>query len=235
MLPPHAAHDFIDRTSELDEISAFLDDVRGGPAALVVEGPAGIGKTSLLDAGLTLARSHEYRVLVSRPTEAEASLSFAGLGDLFEDALDEVSAELPDPQREALEVVLMRREAEDLPPSELAVSLGVRGVIAALAVNTPVIVSVDDLQWLDPSSARFLDFALRRLRSARVGLLGSVRSDERPGLIPSLEQAFPDGRVHPAHPGSTRDGLHTIDARADPRLLWRQPLAWTRARSRSVS
>lgn len=195
MLPPQAADDFIGRTSELDEISAFLDDVRGGPAALVVEGPAGIGKTSLWDAGLTLARSQEYRVLVSRPTEPEASLSFAGLGDLFEDALDEVSAELPDPQREALEVVLMRREAEDLPPSELAVSLGVRGVIAALAVNTPVIVSVDDLQWLDPSSARFLDFALRRLPSARVGLLGSVRSDERPGLIPSLEQAFPDGRV----------------------------------------
>ena len=75
----------VGRDRELRDISAFLDRVEAGPGALVLEGSAGIGKTTLWPAGVGEAASRGYRVLQSRGAESEARLSYAALGDLLGD------------------------------------------------------------------------------------------------------------------------------------------------------
>jgi hypothetical protein len=87
---------------------------------------------------------------------------------------------LPGPQRRAIEVALLREEpdhaggAVDL----RAVAAGVRSLIVAMAVERPVLIAVDDVQWLDPASASILEFVVRRLGHERVGLVATRRLGE---------------------------------------------------------
>src|SRR5690349_1286547 len=92
------------RRSELDALRRFVEAVPDGGAELVIEGEPGIGKTSLLGAGLTEAHARGLMVLGSRPAQADATVSFSGLDDLFHDVVDDVVPSLPEPQRVALEV-----------------------------------------------------------------------------------------------------------------------------------
>ena len=184
----------VGRTSELAELAGFLDIVWDGLAGLLVEGPAGIGKTALLDAGLDHARARGFRVLVSRPAQPDVSLSLAGLVDLFEDVPSEAWDQIPAPQRSALDAALLRTTSTEAPTDQLALSLGARGVLQALSRSSPVIVAVDDLQWLDGSSVQVLSYAMRRLRTAPVAFIGSLRSEEGSGLVSSLTRGFPDAR-----------------------------------------
>ena len=87
----------IGREAELSVLGAFLDDVRGGPAALLLDGEAGVGKTTLWKEGLEAARERSYRILTCQPVESEAKLSFAALGDLLGGVVEEVAAFLPGP------------------------------------------------------------------------------------------------------------------------------------------
>src|SRR5258708_6746918 len=103
--------EIVGREEELASLHAFIDERPGGPVALVLEGEAGIGKSTLWLAGLEHARTSGLRVLSSRPAEAERSLAHVGLGDLFEDVLDDVLPALTAPRRRALEVALLRNEA----------------------------------------------------------------------------------------------------------------------------
>src|SRR5262250_1310282 len=96
------------RQLELARVSSFLDAVPSGPGALILGGDAGIGKTALWLDTLEQARARSYRMLSSRPSQSEAKLSFAALGDLFEGVVDEALDGLPPPQRSALEVALLR-------------------------------------------------------------------------------------------------------------------------------
>jgi predicted ATPase len=85
-------------------------------------------------------------------------------------------ADLPEPQRRALEVALLRSEPEG-EPSQRAVALATLGVLRAIAGERPTVVGVDDVQWLDPESESALAFLVRRLRNDRVGLLMTRRSE----------------------------------------------------------
>ena len=87
----------VGRQAELESIHAFLERAAEGPRALVLEGEAGIGKSTLWVAGVEAARTRGFRVLVSRPAEAERRLTHAGLGDLFEGVLESVLPALPAP------------------------------------------------------------------------------------------------------------------------------------------
>jgi DNA-binding CsgD family transcriptional regulator len=122
-------------------------------------------------------------------------LSYSALADLFEDALDDVLAELPGPQRRALQVALLMADAGGQPLDQRAVSAGVLGAIRSLARNGPLAIAVDDSQWLDGSSAESLEYALRRLRAERVALLASSRV--HPSVTPplSVDRALGDHRV----------------------------------------
>src|SRR5206468_3083539 len=103
-----------------------------GSATLVLEGQAGIGKTTLWSRGVAEAATRGYRVLACRPSEPETKLSFSALGDLLAESLEDVLPALPVPQRQALEAALFLADVTDTPPSQLAVSLGVRGALRGL-------------------------------------------------------------------------------------------------------
>jgi hypothetical protein len=116
-------------------------------------------------------------VLVTRPSEAEARLSFAGLADLLDEVGEGPLAGLPAPQRRALEVALVRVEPTGVPPEPLAIAAGLLRVLRLLAVNEPVLLAIDDLQWLDSASADALAYAARRALDQPVRLLLSRRSE----------------------------------------------------------
>jgi DNA-binding CsgD family transcriptional regulator len=163
--------EIIGRESELADVVAFIDEQRDGPAALILDGEAGIGKSTIWLAGVDHARSRGHTVLLSRPAEAERSLAHAGLGDLFEAVLDDALPALSAPRRRALEVALLRQEAAGHPVDRRAVAVAVRDALAYLSDDAAVLVAIDDIQWLDPSSASALAFALRRLDTNHVVVL----------------------------------------------------------------
>src|SRR5437773_12486593 len=101
----------IGRERELATIREFVAGIPAGPRSLLLEGAAGIGKTTLWRAGLRAAQKHSYHVLSCRPAELESRLAFGAVIDLLAGVDEVVLDSLPDPQRRALEVALLRREA----------------------------------------------------------------------------------------------------------------------------
>jgi DNA-binding CsgD family transcriptional regulator len=168
-----AGDDVVGREQELALLDAFLRGLGGG-AALRLEGAAGVGKTALVREALARARPRSFRVLACSPAEAERSLSYAALGDLVEPAQERL-ARLPEPQRRALEVALVLAADDDAAPDQRAVAAATLSLLRSLARDGPVLVVVDDVQWLDQPSAHALRFALRRLESEPVGLLTALR------------------------------------------------------------
>ena len=166
-------------------IEAFVADLESGPSALVLVGEAGIGKTILWSAGVEAARQSGGCVLTCRGVEAEASLSFSGLSELLAPVLDDVTRSLASPRRRALEVALLLVEPGEVAPDAHAVGLAVLEVLRLLSEQGPMVVALDDAQWLDPASAGALQIGLRRLHEAPVGLFVTVR--EAPGLSVPIE------------------------------------------------
>ncbi len=189
-MPDVAVPGLIGREAERQAVSRFLDAVPSGRAVLTIHGEPGMGKSLLFREAVSGAIRREYRVLVSRPGPRDATLSFSGLGDLLHPVVDEISGTLPEPQRRALEVALLLRESDDEPPGPLAVALAVRGALVALCRSLPLIVALDDSQWLDEPTAAALAHALRRLETEPIGLLavaqpeGSV--DPGQGVLASM-------------------------------------------------
>src|SRR5258708_15677356 len=100
----------VGRARELEAVSAFLEAMAGGPAGLIFAGEPGIGKTTLWMEALARARERSLMVLSARPVAAEARLAFAALADLLEPVAGGVLAGLPEPQRRALAVALLRED-----------------------------------------------------------------------------------------------------------------------------
>jgi DNA-binding CsgD family transcriptional regulator/Tfp pilus assembly protein PilF len=165
----------VGRRAELDAARQLLGDLSNGAAHLVFEGPAGIGKSTVWAAAVGLAKSEGATVLVSRPATGDAALPWAGLSDLLGSVAPDAIGELPEPQRRAVEVALARREPETAPLDELGVRLGTLAILQALATDRPVVVAIDDVQWLDAATAGVLAFALKRVEPARVGLVAAQR------------------------------------------------------------
>jgi hypothetical protein len=103
------------RDGELGAVERFLDGVPSGPSALVLEGTAGIGKTTLWQAATQRAAARGYATLSCRASESETRLSLAALADLLAEVAEESLGRLPAPQRQALEVALLRRDAHGGP------------------------------------------------------------------------------------------------------------------------
>jgi MoxR-like ATPase len=101
----------VGRDEELSQIEAFLES-GALPRAFVLEGEAGIGKTTLWRAAVAAAAARGFRVLVAEPGEREQSLAFAALGDLLRDVVQGALPELPPPQRQALRVALLLDDPE---------------------------------------------------------------------------------------------------------------------------
>ena len=166
----------VGREEELERVELFLDAARHAPRALVLEGEAGVGKTSIWEAALTGAQRAGSRTLVARPGEAETGFAYAALGDLLRDDLDAL-AELPSRQRRALEAALLLDDEHDHTPEQQSVALGVLAVLRRLAESRPLVVAIDDVQWLDAASKLVLGYAVRRLDSGPVALLLAWRTE----------------------------------------------------------
>jgi DNA-binding NarL/FixJ family response regulator len=165
----------VGRESELGAVETFLGSER--PCVVAIVGEPGIGKTTLWQAAVEHARSKGARVLIARPTESEARLAFAGLADLLAEVPDELFARLPEPQRVGLDAALLRA-VSTRPPERRVVGAGFLTLLRSLAGESEVVCAIDDLQWLDASSAAAVEFALRRLGEEPVRGLVSVRTTE---------------------------------------------------------
>jgi DNA-binding CsgD family transcriptional regulator len=138
-------------------------------------------------------------VLQARAAETEVQLSYAALADLVGADFEATRRKLPPIQELALAAALLRAEAAE-PAEPRTISTAFVGVLASLADSTPLLVAIDDVQWLDPASSGALAFAARRL-PARVGLLLTRRGDAGEVAPLGLERALPDGRLERLTPG----------------------------------
>lgn len=200
-VPDGPALDEARRVYGRDEEIASIQAILGAPSALprVVEirGPAGAGKSTIWEAAISSAAQAGHVVLRSRPAESEANLSFAGLRDLIDAHFDDVAPDLPAPQAQALAVALLRRSAER-PERPGTVEAAFLRALHVLADRQPVVVAVDDLQWLDRPTRRVLEFAARRLGGAPIAIIATVRTHlaDDPGGPPDLGGAVHPGAIH---------------------------------------
>jgi DNA-binding CsgD family transcriptional regulator len=178
--------EIVGREPELAVVHEFLE--RGSARALVVTGDPGIGKTTLWEAALGNARERGFRVLSTRASSAEARLSHAALIDLLDGVdTEEFAVALPGPQLYALEVALLRAQPVET-PVDSGVALGLLNALRALS-DRPLVLAIDDVQWLDAPSVASLAFAGRRLEGDGPLFLLA----RRPGRRSMLERALEAG------------------------------------------
>ncbi|WP_019926214.1 LuxR family transcriptional regulator [Nocardia sp. BMG111209] len=163
-----------DKSSVIDE---FLATARIDGAAVLVEGEAGLGKTTLIQSAVGRARDLGFRVLSAQPNIAEFDYAYSALVDLVRPIDSAIWDELPGLQRRAVDRMLLRENSgdSDVPADERAVAAGCLGAIQRSADEKPVLLAIDDMHWLDPSSVRVVSYVARRL-AGRVGVLGATRS-----------------------------------------------------------
>jgi len=173
------------REVELNRIAELVEAARGGRGGtLLVRGEAGVGKTALLD--VASWRTTGMRKLRTVGLEAESSLPFSALAELADRLLDGIS-ELSPPQAAAIEGALAL--GPPAPGDRFAVCAGFLGLLSHAAEREPVLVLVDDAQWLDPASAEALAFAGRRLASSAAAMLVAARDEDGGSFSgPGLEQ-----------------------------------------------
>jgi len=197
----------VGREAELEELAEFVASADSRRACVLTGGP-GVGKTTLWEAGVDLGRRRGLRVLSARASGAETQLAFAALTDLLDGVGGDEFSALPPPQLHALDVALLRAEPTGEPPPRAAVSVGFLNALRALAAEAPLLVAIDDVQWLDAASAEAVAFAVRRLEGQPVRFLFAKRS----GGSSLLERAHgPKGLQHLA--------VHPLSFGAAQRLL----------------
>lgn len=163
-----------------------------------------MGKTALLGAAIGQARRRGFLVLSARPVEAEAAFSFSALSDLVRPQLAAIVDELAQPQRAALEAALLLKDIEGDPPEPHAVAVAAVSALALLVRIQPVLVAIDDAQWLDAPSRLALQYVARRL-PPRVAFVITQRSDRDViALAVDAEQV----RLGPMSPGALQQLIH---------------------------
>lgn len=187
----------VGRAEQVAALRVALDEVAAGDAPIAwLEGDPGIGKSVLWEAATREAHERGFRVLAARPAEPEADLGFAGLAELLSDLDDATFDCLPATQRQALLNALFRGDDCGVPGPEIGthvVFAAFTTLVRALAASGPVTVAVDDSQWLDPTSAKALAFAFRRVAGRPVGLVAAARPGSA-GPLTSLARSIEPGR-----------------------------------------
>ncbi|HEY6887516.1 MAG TPA: AAA family ATPase, partial [Solirubrobacter sp.] len=191
----------IERDGQLAIATELLERALGGGGGLlVVEGQAGTGKTRLLAELTAAARERGAAILTARGGELELDVTYGIARQLFERRLHDASAE----ERERLLAGAARlaqaavgSDADVVFSPETGVDHGLYWLVANLEAEGPLVLVIDDAQWADVASARFLLYLARRVDSLRVLLMLGIRTGEEPadpGLIHHL-RAQADRRV----------------------------------------
>ncbi|HEY5981708.1 MAG TPA: AAA family ATPase [Microlunatus sp.] len=171
------AGDLRGRDTELGRLDSVIESARGGTTSSVVfEGEPGIGKSTLLSAAAH--RAAGFRCLWARGVESESVLAHAGLLQAL-GPLRATLGEIPGAQADALSVALGWQQPA-APADRFLVGGAVLSLLAAEAARAPVLLLVDDLQWVDRESASALTFAARRLRDDPVCFVWAGRSGQIP-------------------------------------------------------
>ncbi len=183
----------VSRRAHEQAVVDFLDAVPEAPSALVIEGDAGIGKTTLWLNTVDRARERGFVVLASRAVASESVLVYAALADLLSGVDESIWADLPTPQQQSLDAALLRHRGQAAPSDARAVAAAFVSVLDRLAAQAPgpVLLAIDDVQWTDVSSANVVGFAARRLPRG-VGLVCTTRSAD---VAARVQLAHPDA-VH---------------------------------------
>ena len=228
------------RANEIEVLERFLDDDLPEPRSLLIQGAPGIGKTSLLRALLEMSGRREYSVAMCQPTRSEMDLSYAGLVGML-DALGLAAVDaLPAPQAQVLRTIL-RLDDSAQPVDRLSLGLATVAAMRAEACDRPLVIAVDDSQWLDQPTARILAFLVRRLGGTRARVvvvrslgalplhLGGDRSgagDDPVTWSEELARAMPEGRFERLEVGP-------VDP-SDLSQIMRRALGWAPAWPRVV-
>ncbi len=161
------------RDLEMAELLAMIESAGEGGGAVVIRGDAGIGKSYLVNATRNRAEARGMRIVATAGVESEAKLALAGLHTLLRPVLPMIER-LPPPQRDALNVAFGLSTGER--PELFLIALATLTLLCELATEAPVLVVVEDAQWLDVATANVLVFVARRLSSDRVVMLAALRA-----------------------------------------------------------
>lgn len=214
--PANLARVIIGRSAELASVTDTLATISTTGTALVVDGEAGIGKSTLLSAIADWAVANGYRRLGCSGLQSQSEVGFAGVHELIHPVLDHTAA-LPPRQRTAL---LTAFGLDDGPtPDRLLVSLAVLGLLEEAASRRRIILIIDDVQWLDQSSLEVLAFVARRLGNAPLMMLCAERTG-LDGAAPYLD-GLPRLSLGPLAPEHARQLLNTTAQHADTLLQQR--------------
>ncbi|ACU73093.1 transcriptional regulator, LuxR family [Catenulispora acidiphila DSM 44928] len=162
----------VGREAEQAELAAFVKTAAG--QALVLRGETGVGKSSLLGHAAAVAEQEGYAVIRASGVEAESELPYAGLHQFLHPLLADV-ADLDDGSQEVFDAVFGRADSD--PPSVMTLGIAVLSLLSLAAARKPLLLVLDDGQWLDDSSADICGFVGRRLAGSPVKLLVGVRTD----------------------------------------------------------
>ena len=175
---PATAHSLLERADELRRIRRVLD---GEGGVVVIAAPAGLGKTKVLEAAIADARAEGIQTLIARSSELERDFAFGVVRQLLEaavlDAGEQRAELLSGAARQAAAVLDLDPDAA-LDRDVHATLHGLYWLLVNLAAGEPLLVAVDDLQWADEPSLRWLAYVARRLERVPITLLATVRTGE---------------------------------------------------------
>ncbi|WP_153183117.1 AAA family ATPase, partial [Streptomyces sp. E5N91] len=237
------ATQLVGRQADLSSIRSFFEDSAIPGAALLVTGEAGVGKTALLDALAEGAAQRGVRVLRARGVQFEADISYAGLNQLLVPLFDEFE-NLDAEHRDALRVAVGIGGGP--PPDRLLTSTAALLLLRVISVETPLLVVVDDLPWLDRATTSVLGFIARRLVGSKVSFVAACRDDsetffETSGLkehrLLPLDEAAADELIALTHPDVSPAVRRRIvaEAHGNPLALVELPTALSRTQRRILT
>lgn len=201
-LPPDVQYAMPARLVGRTDLLATVESRLAAGGSVVLTGPAGIGKTAIVETLAAAAVARGERVLRVSGAETERWISYAGLADLLAQVPERFRAELPRPQRLAIDAVLMRTGSGGTGSrAQLARRLAWYALLQRCAADGPVLLVVDDAQWLDGASADVIGYAARRVGGRGVRAVMAERWPDR-----SAERG--GERPEAGGPGRPADGAY---------------------------
>ena len=190
----------LERDAEQTRLSALLEQARaGGGAVVTISGPAGIAKTQLLAAVYRLAADRGFRSLRARGRELEADMAFSVVRQLLEQPVLSASASerrrlLAGPARAGAGALGLA--AGDSPASDFAAVHGLYWLCANLAERRPLLLTVDDLHWVDGPSLSWLAYLGPRCAESAMLVVLTIREGDPRQRANSVAAAAGDPSVH---------------------------------------